>query len=105
MICYQSRFWCNFLKIIDFNENNNLINKNFHIFEFVKSLYSSFQYIADIEEHLGVTIDQVGVDLKIPVNEFDGKVTYGKKQRGTGKHLCGTYILHPTHAILTIFTT
>lgn len=45
------------------------------------------QYLADIEEHLGVTIDLVDVDLKVPVNEFDGKVTYGQKRREGGKHL------------------
>ena len=50
------------------------------------SLLWLFQYHGDIEEHLGVTIDQVGTDLKIPINEFDGKVTYGSKQRGSGKN-------------------
>ena len=36
--------------------------------------------LGDVEEHLGVTIDQVGRDFKIQVNEFDGKVVYGEKQ-------------------------
>eukprot|EP00052_Salpingoeca_macrocollata_P019479 m.161786 g.161786 ORF g.161786 m.161786 type:complete len:730 (-) comp20982_c0_seq2:69-2258(-) len=41
------------------------------------------QYLADIEEHLGVSIPLVGSDFSIPVNEFDGKVVYGEK-RTTG---------------------
>ena len=40
-----------------------------------------FQFLADIEEHLGVTIEQVQPNMKIPVNEFDGKVTYGQKRK------------------------
>ncbi len=43
-----------------------------------------WQYLGDIEEHLGVTIDQVDVDLKVPLDQFDGKVTYGQKRRNTG---------------------
>lgn len=46
-----------------------------------------FQYLADIEDHLNVTIQQVGQDIKIPLNEFDGKVTYGEKKVSLGKHL------------------
>jgi ATP-dependent RNA helicase DDX1 len=38
-----------------------------------------------VEDHLGVTIDQVKADLKIPVNEFDGKVTYGQRRSNAGK--------------------
>lgn len=40
--------------------------------------------MAEIEEHLGCTIQQVGTDIKVPVNEFDGKVTYGQKRLNTG---------------------
>lgn len=46
--------------------------------------YNEPQYLADIEDHLGVTIDQVGCDLKVPLDEFDGKVTYGQKRRNMG---------------------
>jgi len=46
--------------------------------------YNEPGYIADIEEHLGVTIDQVETDLKVPVDSFDGKVTYGAKRKNTG---------------------
>ena len=38
-----------------------------------------WQYLADIEEHLGVTIDVVDVDIKIETNQFDGKVVYDTK--------------------------
>ena len=43
------------------------------------------QYLQEIEEHLGETITMVGRDIKIPVNEFDGKVTYGKLRKKEGK--------------------
>ena len=42
------------------------------------------QYLADIEEHLGVTIQQVDKEMKVPVDEFDGKVVYGEKKGNTG---------------------
>lgn len=32
------------------------------------------QYLAEIEDHLNITIPQVGKDMKVPMNEFDGKV-------------------------------
>lgn len=40
--------------------------------------------MADIEEHLNVTIQQVGPDLKVPKDEFDGKVVYGQKRKAPG---------------------
>lgn len=46
--------------------------------------------MADIEEHLGVTIDNVATDLEVPLNEFDGKVAYGQKRTVGG----GTYKGH-----------
>lgn len=35
---------------------------------------------------MNITIQQVDKDLKVPLNEFDGKVVYGEKRlnRGTG---------------------
>lgn len=44
------------------------------------------QLLADIEDHLNITIQQVDKDLNVPVNEFDGKVVYGQKiqNKGTG---------------------
>ena len=47
--------------------------------------YDEQQYLADIEEHLGVTIQQIGKDMNIAVDEFDGKVVYGEKRKETGK--------------------
>lgn len=44
-----------------------------------------FQYLADIEEHLNVTIQQVDPEINVPVNDFDGKVTYGEKKLNSGK--------------------
>ena len=35
--------------------------------------------LAEIEEHLGVTIDSINQNMHVPVNEFDGKVVYGEK--------------------------
>lgn len=40
--------------------------------------------MAEIEEHLGCTIQQVAEDIKVPLNEFDGKVTYGQKKTNSG---------------------
>ncbi|KAH9364012.1 hypothetical protein HPB48_020663 [Haemaphysalis longicornis] len=49
--------------------------------------YNEPQYLSDIEDHLNVTIQQVEPDLKIPADEFDGKVVYGQKRRQMGKGL------------------
>lgn len=48
----------------------------------VSPFYSflSSQLLSDIEEHLKCTITQCEPDLKIPVDEFDGKVTYGQRR-------------------------
>ncbi len=43
------------------------------------------KFLADIEEHLGVTIQQVGKDMTVDVDEFDGKVVYGKKREEKGE--------------------
>jgi ATP-dependent RNA helicase DDX1 len=40
--------------------------------------------LADIEEHLGVTIQQVDENMDIPSDEFDGKVVYGQKRKDLG---------------------
>uniref|UniRef100_A0A8C3HJR4 ATP-dependent RNA helicase n=1 Tax=Chrysemys picta bellii TaxID=8478 RepID=A0A8C3HJR4_CHRPI len=59
--------------------------------------YNEMQLLGEIEEHLNCTISQVEPDIKVPVDDFDGKVTYGQR-RATGG---GTYkghvdILAPT---------
>ena len=46
--------------------------------------YNEPQYLADIEEHLGVTIGQVDTDIKVAADEFDGKVVYGEKKKAEG---------------------
>ncbi|KAL1502170.1 hypothetical protein ABEB36_007355 [Hypothenemus hampei] len=47
--------------------------------------YNELQYLADIEEHLNVTIQQIEPDIKVPHDQFDGKVVYGqKRQRDEG---------------------
>ncbi|KAL4234932.1 ATP-dependent RNA helicase ddx1 [Mactra antiquata] len=46
--------------------------------------YNEPQLLADVEEHLDITIDQIKPDMKVPINEFDGKVTYGQVRRAGG---------------------
>ncbi|KAJ9589687.1 hypothetical protein L9F63_017131 [Diploptera punctata] len=46
--------------------------------------YNEPRYLAEIEDHLNVTIQQVEPDLKVPMDEFDGKVTYGQKRQQMG---------------------
>lgn len=40
--------------------------------------------MSDIQEHLGVTIPEVDKSFEVPVNEFDGKITYGEKRSEGG---------------------
>ena len=51
--------------------------------------YNEPQYLADIEEHLGVTIAQVDTDMKVAADEFDGKVVYGEKKKAEGSGYTG----------------
>ncbi|XP_051168624.1 ATP-dependent RNA helicase Ddx1 [Leptopilina boulardi] len=46
--------------------------------------YQEPRYLADIEDHLNITIQQVEPDMKVPMNDFDGKVTYGQKRLNLG---------------------
>ncbi|XP_063218219.1 ATP-dependent RNA helicase Ddx1 [Bacillus rossius redtenbacheri] len=46
--------------------------------------YNEPNYLAEIEDHLNVTIQQVDADLKVPMDEFDGKVVYGQKKKQLG---------------------
>ncbi|EFN63841.1 ATP-dependent RNA helicase Ddx1 [Camponotus floridanus] len=48
--------------------------------------YNEPQYLAEIEDHLNVTIQQVDPDIKVPLNDFDGKVTYGEKRMAMGSN-------------------
>lgn len=38
------------------------------------------QLLGDIEEHIGMTIATVDSDLRIPVDDIDGRVIYGAKR-------------------------
>ncbi|XP_076296995.1 ATP-dependent RNA helicase Ddx1 [Lasioglossum baleicum] len=48
--------------------------------------YKEQTYLADIEDHLNVTIQQVDKDIKVPQHAFDGKVTYGQKMANKGSN-------------------
>ncbi|XP_044745938.1 ATP-dependent RNA helicase Ddx1 [Coccinella septempunctata] len=48
--------------------------------------YNEPQYLADIEEHLNITITQVDTDMVVPADEFDGKVVYGQKRKAGGSN-------------------
>lgn len=48
--------------------------------------YNEPQYLADIEEHLNCTIQQVDKNINIPADEFDGKVSYGEKRKTLGSN-------------------
>ena len=37
--------------------------------------YDEKQLLGDIESHLKITIEQIGKNINVPVNEFDGKVS------------------------------
>ena len=46
---------------------------------------TGFQYLIDVEEHLGVTVPETDCSMKVETNEFDGKVIYGEKRSNKGK--------------------
>ncbi|CAL1532900.1 unnamed protein product [Lymnaea stagnalis] len=63
--------------------------------------YNEPQLLNDVEEHLDVTIDRIGTDMKVPINEFDGKVTYGERRKAGGSMFKGhVEFLAPTVAEL-----
>ncbi|KAL5021782.1 hypothetical protein ScPMuIL_000937, partial [Solemya velum] len=45
--------------------------------------YNEPKLLMDVEEHLDITIDRVEPTMKVPLNEFDGKVTYGTRRVNT----------------------
>lgn len=54
-----------------------------HELLFLLAFFSPFlwtQLLSDIEEHLKCTITQCETDIKVPVDDFDGKVTYGQRR-------------------------
>ncbi|XP_043920740.1 ATP-dependent RNA helicase DDX1 [Protopterus annectens] len=59
--------------------------------------YNETQLLGEIEEHLNCVITQCEPDLKVPVDEFDGKVVYGQKRAtGGGNYKGHVEILAPT---------
>ncbi|MBN3308894.1 DDX1 helicase, partial [Amia calva] len=46
--------------------------------------YNEKQLLADVEDHLNCTITQCEPDIKVPVDDFDGKVSYGKRRAAGG---------------------
>ncbi|XP_021364421.1 ATP-dependent RNA helicase DDX1-like [Mizuhopecten yessoensis] len=51
--------------------------------------YDEPKLLLDIQEHLDITIETVEPDLKVPINEFDGKVIYGNKRKNAGSSYQG----------------
>ncbi len=58
------------------------------------------KFLADIEEHLGVTISQIGKNMQVEVDEFDGKVVYGKKRKQKGNFFITYFANHIFSLIL-----
>uniref|UniRef100_A0A803JJS7 ATP-dependent RNA helicase n=1 Tax=Xenopus tropicalis TaxID=8364 RepID=A0A803JJS7_XENTR len=59
--------------------------------------YNETQLLSEIEEHLTCTISQVEPDIKVPLDEFDGKVVYGQRRAtGGGLYKGHVDILAPT---------
>uniref|UniRef100_A0A4W5JZN8 ATP-dependent RNA helicase DDX1 n=1 Tax=Hucho hucho TaxID=62062 RepID=A0A4W5JZN8_9TELE len=50
----------------------------------VAKWYIHTPLLSDVEEHLKCTITQCEPDIKVPVDDFDGKVTYGKRRTAAG---------------------
>ncbi|XP_001352892.3 ATP-dependent RNA helicase Ddx1 [Drosophila pseudoobscura] len=46
--------------------------------------YNEPNLLAEVEDHLNITIQQVDKAMEVPVNDFDGKVVYGQKNLNTG---------------------
>ncbi|KAI5627764.1 ATP-dependent RNA helicase DDX1 [Silurus asotus] len=46
--------------------------------------YNEKELLGEIEEHLKCTITQCEHDIKVPLDEFDGKVTYGQRRAAAG---------------------
>ncbi|XP_044735811.1 ATP-dependent RNA helicase Ddx1 isoform X2 [Chrysoperla carnea] len=51
--------------------------------------YNEVRYLAEIEDHLNITIEQVDKEISVPLNEFDGKVVYGEKLKQSGSGYVG----------------
>ncbi|XP_031437706.1 ATP-dependent RNA helicase DDX1 [Clupea harengus] len=59
--------------------------------------YNEKQLLSEVEEHLNCIITQCEPDVKVPLDEFDGKVTYGQRRAtGGGQYKGHVDILAPT---------
>ncbi|MCJ8750037.1 hypothetical protein PDJAM_G00194460 [Pangasius djambal] len=59
--------------------------------------YNEKELLGEIEDHLKCTITQCEPDIKVPVDEFDGKVAYGQRRAaGGGLYKGHVDILAPT---------
>ncbi|KAK9531670.1 hypothetical protein VZT92_011080 [Zoarces viviparus] len=59
--------------------------------------YNEKELLSDVEEHLKCTITQCEPDIKVPLDDFDGKVTYGqRKALGGGNYKGHVEALAPT---------
>ncbi|XP_023692056.1 ATP-dependent RNA helicase DDX1 [Paramormyrops kingsleyae] len=59
--------------------------------------YNEKELLGDIEDHLNCIITQCEPDIKVPLDEFDGKVTYGQRRAaGGGQYKGHVEALAPT---------
>ncbi|XP_071057993.1 ATP-dependent RNA helicase DDX1-like isoform X2 [Pseudochaenichthys georgianus] len=54
--------------------------------------YKEKELLSDIEEHLKCTVTQCEPDIKVPVDDFDGKVTYGGNYKSHVDALASTVL-------------
>ena len=59
-------------------------HKHIYIKHYDLSTIVGFQYLTDVEEHLGVSIPETDCSMKVEASEFDGKVVYGEKRSNKG---------------------
>ena len=71
--------------VLNIVPSNNFVQPSTSSLFLLISLIKFSQYLADVEEHLGETISVIQPNMKVSVNEFDGKVQYGEKRRRVGK--------------------
>ena len=62
--------------------------------------YDERQFLRDVEEHLGITVPEVGKDMSIPTCEFDGKVVYVHHTTHTQFHFPDPHTVVRFHPII-----
>lgn len=82
--CYNTRLKEDGGCTIWYNEKevnkDGLLQNIIEISLFLANILPLSQLLSEIEEHLKCTITHCGTDIKVPVDEFDGKVTYGQRK-------------------------